>query len=181
MRNVRARVMRILAVDPTSRGFGFAVMEGPDLLVDWGVVQARTDKNRQCLERIGAIMDRYRPHRIVIEDTRRGSRRRARVRQLLSSVERLAAEKSLALRRVSQDQVRKVFPDTQVPGKYPVAVATAKRFPELAARLPPPRKPWNSEAEMMAVFDAVALGAAYYFAANRRRTASGEVARLNPP
>lgn len=30
---------RILAIDPTPRGFAFAVLEGTELLVDWGVVR----------------------------------------------------------------------------------------------------------------------------------------------
>lgn len=34
---------RVLAIDPNSRGFGFAVLEGPDRLIDWGVVHVRAD------------------------------------------------------------------------------------------------------------------------------------------
>ena len=31
------KLQRIIAIDPTTKGFGFAVMEGPEDLIDWGI------------------------------------------------------------------------------------------------------------------------------------------------
>jgi len=42
--------IRVLAIDPSTRGFGFAVLEGPDRLIDWGVKETKVDKNRRSLE-----------------------------------------------------------------------------------------------------------------------------------
>lgn len=42
--------------------------------------------------------------------------------------------------------------------KYEVVTTPAWQFPELLPMLPKPRKPWMSEDERMASFDAIALG-----------------------
>src|SRR5665647_2068604 len=67
--------IRVLSIDPTSRGFGFAVFEGSDRLIDWGVVRVRTGNQRLCINRIDRLIERYRPCTLVIEETRRESRR----------------------------------------------------------------------------------------------------------
>jgi hypothetical protein len=38
----------------------------------------------------------------------------------------------------------------------------AKQFPKLASRLPPKRKIWQSEDYRMGIFDAAAVGVAYF-------------------
>jgi len=43
---------RILAIAPATRGFGFAVLEGLDMLADWGVKEAKGDKNNQSLGKV---------------------------------------------------------------------------------------------------------------------------------
>lgn len=149
--------IRALSLDPTSRGFGFAVLEGANCLIDWGVVQVRDNKNHRCLDRIGQLIDRYNPGVLVIEDTTRGSRRGPRVCQLLHSIEALAARSGRKAKAVAPKQVRLFFSQFGAAAKHEMAERVAKRFPELTPYLPPPRKPWNSEAEMMAVFDAIAF------------------------
>jgi hypothetical protein len=44
-----------------------------------------------------------------------------------------------------------------------MAQAVAARFPELAPRLPPQRKPWMSEDCRMAIFDAAAFVLALFW------------------
>jgi hypothetical protein len=38
--------IRVLAIDPSTRGFGFAILEGPNQLIDWGVKETRADKEQ---------------------------------------------------------------------------------------------------------------------------------------
>ncbi len=66
---------RILAIDPASRGFGFAVLEGPRRLIDWGVKSARVDKDKRCLKLIEDLIERYEPDVIVEDYAGKGSRR----------------------------------------------------------------------------------------------------------
>ncbi|MCW5976482.1 MAG: crossover junction endodeoxyribonuclease RuvC [Bryobacteraceae bacterium] len=153
---------RILSIDPTSRGFGFAIIEGGSRLIDWGVVHATTDKHRKSLDRVLKLIDQYRPRVLVMEDVRRGSRRGARARRLLSSIETLVERRGMKVKRVTQRKVREFFSSSGARSKHRTAELIAKRFPELAPRLPRPRKPWKSEAEMMAVFDAVAFASTLF-------------------
>jgi hypothetical protein len=53
--------------------------------------------------------------------------------------------------------------------KDQIARLIVTRFPELAPRLPPERKPWTSEDTRMAIFDAAAFALAASGIANRFR------------
>jgi hypothetical protein len=46
--------------------------------------------------------------------------------------------------------------------KYDRARVLASVFPELDWKLPPKRKPWQSEPRAMMIFDAAAIGFAYW-------------------
>src|ERR1039457_4197370 len=83
---------RILAIDPNSRGFGFAVLEGPDYLVDWGVVYVRANNRRRCLKKVRAIIERYQPERFVDEPPHKSPHRRIRIRRLMKGILDLAAD-----------------------------------------------------------------------------------------
>src|ERR1043166_6601564 len=91
--------IRVLAIDPTTSGFGFAVMEGPDRLVDWGVREVAGDKLLSCLKSVGNLMDRYSPGMIVVESPVAGKCRRCeRVRELIGRIINLAAEQKVRTR-----------------------------------------------------------------------------------
>jgi hypothetical protein len=65
-------------------------------------------------------------------------------------------------RRISRVGLHRAFAAEQARTKYQIALATVQRFPELAVRLPPVRKPWMSEPAQMGVFDVVAFALAFY-------------------
>jgi RNase H-fold protein (predicted Holliday junction resolvase) len=60
--------IRVLAIDPSTRGFGFAVLEGPNRLIDWGVKETKIDKNRMTLKLVADLIERCQPSVIVVED-----------------------------------------------------------------------------------------------------------------
>jgi Holliday junction resolvasome RuvABC endonuclease subunit len=77
----------MLAIDPATRGFGFAVLEGPNRLIDWGVKETKTDKKRRTLKLIAELIDWYRPGIIVLEDiSAQQSRRCNRVESLIEAI-----------------------------------------------------------------------------------------------
>jgi ribosomal protein L17 len=169
MNSVPSEHRRLLAIDPTSKGFGFAVLEGPAKLVDWGVKQARENRNLACLEQVRQLLGQFSPDVIVVEDVEvSGSRRCQRVRGLTAKIVALASKRRVASQRISRRRVLAYFARTDVLTKHRIATAIAKRFPELDPRLPPLRKPWMSEDERMSIFDAVAL-ALTFFESGRKR------------
>jgi Holliday junction resolvasome RuvABC endonuclease subunit len=152
----------VLSIDPSSRGFGFAILEGPTMLVDWGVRTAKKNKRERSLRLIDDLITRYEPDTIVIEDySRKGSRRCARIGDLIDGILKFASRKKIRAVTLSRLKIRKVFSEASA-NKHQIAVAIARQFPELAPRLPPPRKPWMSEDYRMSIFDAAALGIAFF-------------------
>src|SRR3972149_4630919 len=80
--------LRILAIDPITKGLGFAVLEERRGLIHWGVRNAASGAESRRLFR--HLLDRYAPDVLVLGDYRAwDARRPARVRRLLESLERL--------------------------------------------------------------------------------------------
>lgn len=155
-------IKRVLAIDPFSRGVGFSVLEGPDKLIDWGLKTTGRADNGKAARVIEALIERFRPDILALEDwDSEGSRRCDRVQKLL---DRIASSESkrVRVRLISPRHLRAIGPLPQVSTKYGRACFLAERFPELYAFLPRFRKPWMSEDSRMALFDALAFAVASF-------------------
>jgi len=149
---------RIFAIDPTSRGFAFAVLEAPAFLVDWGerIVPAKSAGLR-C--KVDELLSRYEPALLAIEDLAApGARRRKRASKEIRSIELLARKRGLSAERVSRLAVTNAFAPAK--SKFEVALRLAESFPVLAERLPRKRKTWMTEDARMNIFDALGFAAA---------------------
>ncbi len=162
MTNTSKLHKRILAIYPNSRGFGFAILEGRQRLIDWGMVDVRAEKHKRCLKRIGELIKRYDPAVVVTEDPDKCPHRGKRVRKLIDAIRELAKTTRTRWRGFSREQVRRTFQRPVPVTKHQIAEGIAGRFLELASRLPPRRKPWMSEDARMAIFDAVALAITWF-------------------
>ena len=147
-------IVRVLAIDPSSVGFGFVVLEEPTRLVDWGVAEVWAPTPRAFLARVEALIDRYGPTLIVLEAVEE-TRKRKRTVARIAAASRYAASRRIAVMSVSRSQVRAAF--GKKPTKHEIAVAIAEIFPELSTRLPRKRKLWTSEDERMNIFDALSF------------------------
>src|SRR5260370_33776449 len=162
--------LRVLAIDPSTKGIGFAVLEGPERLIDWGIKQAEgeTDdaKNAECAKILAELIDRYRPRILALEDAATDdSRRCERVEKLLAAIRQLAREKRVKVLDFTPERVRKAF----TPTKDVIAAAIAGRFPELQPRLPKPRTLTRSEQDQMPVFAAMACAHPVFHFRSRKR------------
>src|SRR5690349_3872536 len=94
---------RVLALQPTTRGFGFVVLESLTTLVDWGVKTTRTDKDRKTLAKVSDLIDPYSPAVVIVEDCGcNTSRRSSRIAQLLTGIRSWAATKGLRTSAISK-------------------------------------------------------------------------------
>jgi len=159
MNQINPKHFRILAIAPSTRGFGFAVLEGQEMLVDWGVKTVKGDKNAQSLKKVEEMIAHYQPGVLVLEDaSAKNSRRSPRIRNLSQQIIKMAVTRKVSVKLFSRDQVMKTFFADGQGTKHALAEIIAKRFPEeLGSRLPPKRKAWMSEDSRMNIFDAVAL------------------------
>jgi len=161
MNSTKTNPKRVLGIDPTSRGFGFVILESPATLVDWGVKVIRQQNEAKSVAKVSELIQHYRPEIVVLEDCT-GSRRCARIQSLLGAVARLVKTEGLKSRRFRSSRVKKVFGTFRATTKYEIARAVAQQLPELAPRLPRFRKAWMSEDYRMTIFDAAALALTYF-------------------
>jgi len=156
---------RILAVALSTRGFGFAVIEGQDSLVKYGSKSAEGDKNTRCLANFKKLIDFYEPEIVVLSDVAgKVSRRAPRIKRLNRQIVRVAGKRKLKVKLISAKQVKRVFFANGRGTKYARAEIIAQKFPnELGLRLPRKRRTGHNEDRRMDMFDAVALALAIQF------------------
>jgi len=153
---------RVLAIDPYSRGVGFAVLEGPENLIDWGLRTTGRADNERAVRAIKMLIDRFEPDLLALEDWESaGARRCNRVEILLNLVAHGAWE-GLKVSLVSNRALRTIGQLPDAGTKYGRAGLVADRFPELRAFLPPVRKLWMPEDPRMSIFDATAFALACF-------------------
>lgn len=163
MSSLPSNSRRVLAIDPTPRGFGFAVLEGPSNLIDWGVKSVRNRKKAGTLVRTADLIRQYRPDVVVLEDCGvKSARRCRRIVLLIRSIQELAVSSGIKSRTFSRARIRNVFSLGGASTKYQIALAIAAQLPELAQRVPRYRMPWMSEDYRMAFFNAAALALTYF-------------------
>src|SRR2546422_5968614 len=100
---------RVLAIDPVARGFGLAVLDGPRLLVDWGVRATKPSPKpvERSLREIARLLEGYNPDRLIVEDCLdRQSRRGKRSQRLIERIVTLADERGVPVRRISRAGLR---------------------------------------------------------------------------
>jgi hypothetical protein len=157
---------RILAIDLRHRRFGFAVFEGHRNLLGSGArLYPATGEAEVAMmsKRLISLLQLFTPSAIVTTQERwdRASIS-PHVRSLEEEILRVAANHSIAVHAISQRQVRQSFLNLGCETRYQIATSLSRIFPELLPRLPPARRLWESEHSSMTIFDAVALGFAYW-------------------
>jgi hypothetical protein len=149
----------ILGISPSARGLGFAILEAPGTLIDWGVKSVSGGKNAGAFTKVSELISHYQPDSIAIEDIPQKTPGRARrVKTLNEQIVSIAKTSAVNIALLSRQQIRTFFFVHGVGTKHALAELLAKRFPEeLASRLPPKRQPWMSEDYRIGIFEAVAL------------------------
>jgi hypothetical protein len=156
--------VRIMAVAPTSRGFGFAVMEGPNQLCSYGNKTILQNKNVRVLAWVEKFIRLYQPSILILPDVNAGdTNRAARIKTLHRQLGILARKQQIKIKLFTVSKVHEHLLGTRKGTKQAMADKLAALFPEhLQSRLPPKRRPWMSEDPRMDIFDAVALSTAYW-------------------
>ncbi len=150
---------RVIALDLHPLSFGYAVFEGPDELLDWGIKSFRHGVNAVKVPldvKLALLLDRYGPDVVVIREPRT-----ATLEKIVRIITNLPQCRTIPVRRISSTVVRRAFPG-ESHNKYQIASVIANRHPELSPRLGPRRKFWQAEKYSMSIFDAVAIGIAYF-------------------
>jgi hypothetical protein len=167
---VKGAVKRVLAIDPFSRGVAFAVLEGPENLIDWGIRSTGKANNEKAARLIEKLIDRYHPDVLALENWEAAGARRCQRVDLLLNYIASHEEGRVRVQLVSRRQILAIGPLPHASTKHGRASLLAERFPELQAFLPPVRRIWEAENPRINVFDALAFAAACFPAKNGRST-----------
>jgi hypothetical protein len=158
---------RILAIDLRSQLFGFAVLEGPGMLLDFGRKPCRITATRNTpmtvQKKTADLLTLFVPSTIVLK-SEWGRRKQASSerKESIEAIKQEAAMRSVQMYFLNRRDIHRVFRQSGNISKYKIAGLIAEMFPELAWKLPPNRKNWQPEHHNMAIFDAVSLGLTYY-------------------
>jgi hypothetical protein len=157
---------RILAIDLRPRRFGYAVYEGPRRLLDWGVsgYPARDDgESAVAGRRLATLLKVSSPSAIVVKTERwESAKTNTGSRSLAEAITNESFARSIPICLLGQNELASTFLNLQCETKYEIASALTRIFPELLWKLPPKRQVWQSEHPRMTMFDAIALGLAYW-------------------
>jgi Holliday junction resolvasome RuvABC endonuclease subunit len=150
---------RILAIAPSTQGFGYAVIKDLNMLADWGVKWVEGDKNKACLAKVNGLIVHYEPHVVVLEDmSAKGSRRPLRIRNLTRQIIAAVKRQNIPVAVFSRQQMKRSYLPDGKGTRYDLTKVIAERFlDELGDLLPPKRRTSMVEHPRMAMFDAVAL------------------------
>ena len=167
MNQSMSKQVRILAIAPTARGFGYCVMEDGAIL-ECGYKGAKKNKNAKSVSKIEKLMNHFLPSGVVLQDLNaRGCRRAPRIKALHRQVVRLAEQRKCKVMLISGKKLRQSLLDDENGTKHEMAEMLAKQFPiELAGKLPPKRRPWENEDGRMDMFDEVGLAVAFLMGKN---------------
>src|SRR5437899_2440758 len=166
---------RVLALDVHPSRFGYVIFEGPDRMLDWGVRSFRDGVNAVRIppaQKVAALLDDFAPSGVVLEKQVSHTRK---VSKMMETIRREAAKRRVSVRWVTRRMVKQTFAGHDR-NKDEIASVLGERLRELAPKVPPRRRIWQSEDYRMSVFDAAALGVAYFARyANRLPTIPPEV------
>lgn len=163
MNKISNKYFRILAISLSANGFGYALTEGDNHLVDYRNKIFITNKNANSLTHIEKLIVLYQPDVLVLHDVNaRGTYRAPRIKELHREVVKLAKKSKLKVAKLSGTELRTALLNDPKGTKHEMAEHIAQLFSdELMSRVPPKRKTWTSEMSRMDIFDAVALAAVF--------------------
>jgi hypothetical protein len=161
-------IQRVLSLDLRARRFGYVVFEGPHALLDWGTRTHAEGESSLLEHRLNSLRSMFAPSIILVRKTREthpGGQ--SMIRHPLRAVKALAKRVMVVVRVIEGSSLRTYFAKEAKVNKHEIAKMVADQFPELSWRLPPKRKPWETEPARQSIFDAASLGV-FYFAQQAR-------------
>jgi hypothetical protein len=154
---------RLMACDVRPQKLGYAVFEFRDemQLVDWGRRRFYKARVRRLI--LGDLLRLLHPSVLVLRKLSDGSRRNtSRITKVTGKIKREARAARTRIAWLGESSLARFFRKSGKLTRQQIAESMAELFPEIAWKLPAPRKPWLSEDWGMPLFDAIALGFAYF-------------------
>jgi hypothetical protein len=150
---------RVLALSVNSQGFGFVSFDGPRELLDWGMRSFRGGVNAVKVpikDKVLRLFDAHQPDILLLKESKT-----QQSKKIVDRIAKLARAQAIPIAFVSKHDIHEAFA-AEKQSKYHIGATIAVYYPELLPHLPPRRKPWQSEKYGIQIFEAAALGLAYF-------------------
>ncbi len=151
---------RVLSIYLTYRGFGFTIFEDAKTVVDWGHASVEKHDQEIFKKRISTLIENNQIETVLSYSP--GERPKA-IRKNINSLNRTCKRYGVNGKIIDKNEIASVFESFGTYTKYQRAGLVASFLPYLAYKLPPKRKPWQSEDLRMAIFDSACLAISYFY------------------
>ena len=152
----------VLAVTVDKHGIGYAIFADPDTPVDWGTKQPRFNRRALTERSVEALISFYSPDVLVLQQVAENKSRK-RANELIAALASIANLKGIAVVQYHWEEVQDTFEILRAGrSQFAIAKKIVEWRPELKARQPKYRKPWDTKAYAMGMFEAFALAITYY-------------------
>jgi Holliday junction resolvasome RuvABC endonuclease subunit len=152
----------LLALYPSSVGMGYACLQIPDQLLDFGIATIKPMLNGKLLSRAERFMEYYKPKVILLKE-KHSSKNSKRNDNLIDALASLSYEKNIQVYRYTREQIKDVFEIFGARSKYEMAQRIIKMLPDLEHRSPKMKKWYEKEDYNMVLFDAVSLAVTHTY------------------
>jgi len=154
----------VLAVYPNAKGYAFALMQGPLVILEKKMVGMSPVENTKVINEVRDLIREYKPQALIIENEKcKYSRKRERAKQLLRMLSSMAKKETCEVFSYTREDIRLVFEIWKAMTKYEIAEVIARNLKSFRILLyPKPRYP-DSQKYITALFDAVSLGITHYY------------------
>lgn len=146
----------ILAIYTVSGGMGYACIQVPERLLDYGVTKISPSFHGKALARAEKFMEYYRPQVVLLREAPEHPRSK-KSRKLIEAIGTLAAEMGMESYRYTKEQVTETFEVFGATSKHGIVRKILEFLPELIHRVPKEKKWYEKDDYNMPIFDAVAL------------------------
>lgn len=151
----------VLAVHPTTNGFGWVLFEGALAPVIWGIASTKDKRNSTAMRRYETLLNQYQPSVVVLEGFKE-ARRGARIQELAQTMSGFAANRDVEVVVYSREFVSRNLTGDARAKRHAVARTVVDALPIFRRHMPPKRELWQSEHSRQCLFDAVALAMTHY-------------------
>lgn len=157
--------IRVLALVVHRRKIGYAVLEGPSQLLDWGVagcMDATGLRRATVPQRLVSVLNFYQPKCVAVRMVNARARGTGSPQSVELAVRRECVKRSISVCPVDATTVKKFFAAHSCTTRLQIAQVIGEWYLELVWHVPPKRKPWQSDSHAMPIFEAVAVGITFF-------------------
>lgn len=152
----------VLAVHPTSSGFGWAFFDGIGALTEWGIASGKEGRKVRLLARFERLLTRFEPAVVVLEAHE--NERAHRIVMLCRAFMQAASAAGARTYTYDREAIAAALDIPARSSRYDVACRVAGLLPELSHRIPRKQAFGASEDPRQSLFAAAALALTYFVA-----------------